>query len=159
MIFFILFIILSSGIILKLITDRKKIISMNKELILHKNNLTELVDEKTSDIVIINEQLKHTEEQLKITIAEGGMGILKWDSLKDIIYCSDSETLLIKSGINEAFPLSFKELIVEKSHTEDSVGIHEFLKTLKTEESAYLEFRIKNNEGSWIWLSFLAKKI
>ena len=158
LIFFILFISLSSGIIFKLITDRKKIILINNELILHKNNLTDLVDKKTADIVIINEQLKHTEEQLKITIAEGGMGILQWDSEKDIIYCNESETLLKTSGIHETFPSSFKELTSEKSHTDDIEEITAFIETLENEESAYLEFRIKTNSGGWLWISFQAKK-
>ena len=83
--FFVLFIVLSTGFILSLITDRKKIVFMNNELILHKNNLTELVEEKTKDIFKVNEQLKHAEQQIKMTIAEGGMGILKWDSGRDLI--------------------------------------------------------------------------
>ncbi len=160
LVIFILFIFLSSAVIIRLIMDRRKIIAINRELLFHKNNLTELVDNKTSDIIKINEQLLHTEQQLKLTIAEGGMGILKWNSGNDVISKGDSDSFLQDAGLLEYFPLTFKELVEIYIHPDDIDIVNVFLDDMKIlkKNSAQVEFRLKNNDGNWIWISFLGKR-
>ena len=160
LVIFIFFIFLSSAVIIRLIMDRRKIIAINRELLFHKNNLTELVDNKTSDIIKINEQLLHTEQQLKLTIAEGGMGILKWNSGNDVISKGDSDSFLQDAGLLEYFPLTFKELVEIYINPDDIDIVNIFLDDMKIlkKNSAQVEFRLKNNDGNWIWISFLGKR-
>ena len=160
LVFFIFFIFLSTGFIIRLIMDRKKILFMNNELIFHKNNLTDLVKKKTENIFQINEQLKHTEHQLKMTIAEGGMGILKWDSKRDLIYPGDTESVLKNSGIFKKIPESFFDVSERYIHKDDYKSFKTFLYDLQIGkmDSSRVEFRIKKTDESFIWLSFLGKR-
>ena len=157
---FVLFILLSAGVIIRLVLDRKKIAFMNNELIIHKNNLTDLVEEKSRDIIKINEQLKLTEQQLKITIAEGGMGILKWDSRKDVIIPGDAESVLNNSGLFLKLPGSLSDLLENHIHSDDYSSFKSFFNDIRTGkiDSSKIEFRMKKNNDSFIWMSFLAKR-
>ena len=138
----------------------KKISIINSELLLHKKNLTDLVEKKTADIVRINMQLKHAQQQLEITIAEGGMGIFKWDSGKDIIYMAPRDNELIKSVIPDRFPVSLSELSEKYIHPEDIDIFKSFRDDLGSgrKNSSQIEFRLLRDDGNFTWISFLGKR-
>ena len=160
LVFFILFIILSAAVILRRVLDRKKIAFINNELIIHKNNLTDLVEEKARDLLKINEQLKLAEQQLKMTIAEGGMGIIKWDSGRDLLIPANSESVLGNSGVLLELPESISDMLEHYIHKDDYQTFERFFNKMKAGEtdSSKVEFRMKKDDDSFIWLSFLAKR-
>lgn len=102
--------------------------------------------------------LRESEERYRLTMEATQTGIWSWDLQNDsIIWNSECYTML--GYADQAFPLdrqSFREMI----HPDDQVQFFiNFMPQMLSDTSAEAEFRLRTNQGDWLWVQSRGRPI
>lgn len=151
--------IITMPLVIRLLFDRDKIKTINKELDLHRQHLAGLVEEKTKHLKEKTEILIEKEEQLALTLAEGDMEILKISLTDRTVEFHEGNKLLRLFGYSEKGPSNdLDTLINEHLHPEERDGLYVLIDQFLSGalNSFKGDFRIKSG-NDWLWVSLLMK--
>jgi PAS domain S-box-containing protein len=135
--------------------ERARLIQENR---CYSAHLEELVSERTEALEATASALKESEERLKLALEAANDALWDIDPEKGAIYLSPKwyEMMGYVEGRFELSPSHLMELV----HPEDEKSVNHFMKRLlKTPDPLATEFRMKKQDGVYIWLLFRGKTV
>lgn len=155
LIIFIVMYLLTIPLILRFFIDREKIEHINRELQLHREELSTLVDQKTRDITNLNRQLVEKERFLHSTMLEGDMDVITLEVGEGAPELQSQGHLLKLLGYQE----QSTDILPELLHPEDRKSLTEAVRRLRQGElsTIHSDFRFYSRQGEIVWINLLIK--